>query len=216
MIRVLLVDDHAVLRSGLRLLITDDPAVEVVGEAADGEEAVRLAQELEPDVVVMDLSMPRMDGVEAIRRMRAAGVRARVLVLTVHEESQSLIPALAAGADGYVGKFRADLDLIDGIHAVAAGRSFLYPSAVAHLLHCCMGDAPAQATGAASALSAREREVLALTAAGFSASQIAGQLSISPKTVDTYRQRVMEKLDAHHRSDLVRVALREGLLTGAA
>ena len=217
-IRILLADDHAMLRAGLRALLEAEDGLEVVGEAGTGEEAVELAQELEPDVVVMDLSMPGIGGLEATRRIAGGGpaseneeATTRVLVLTMHAEEEHLLPVLEAGGSGYVNKRRADEELIEAIRAVARGDVFLYPEAAKLLLQGFRGK-PTDEEDPLTRLSDRELEVLGFTAEGFSAAEIGRKLSISPKTVDTYRSRIMEKLGLHHRSELVRFALKQGLL----
>ncbi|HEY3108863.1 MAG TPA: response regulator transcription factor [Chloroflexota bacterium] len=211
-IRILLADDHAVLRAGLRALLNAEPDMEVVGEAANGREAVERAEQLRPDVIVMDLSMPVMGGLEATKQIREKGLHARVLVLTVHAEQQYLLPVLQAGGAGYVLKQAADTELIQAIRTVHRGEAFLYPTAASMLL-----DDYRRRVSATEdqfdGLSEREREVLKFTAEGFSSQEIADRLVISAKTVDTYRQRIMDKLNIHHRSELIRYALRKGLLT---
>jgi DNA-binding NarL/FixJ family response regulator len=211
-IRILLADDHAVLRAGLRALLDSEKELEVVGEAGTGEEAVERARLSRPDVVVMDLSMPGMGGLEATRQIAALNIGARVLVLTVHAEEEYLLPVLEAGGSGYVRKTSADEDLIEAIHTVARNEVFLYPSAAKLLLQ---GYRTAEAGGEddpTQQLSDREREVLAFTAEGYSSSEIGKKLFLSPKTVDTYRARIMQKLGLTHRSELVRFALRTGML----
>ncbi len=217
-IRILLADDHAMLRAGLRALLEAEDGLEVVGEAGTGEEAVELAQEIAPDVVVMDLSMPGIGGLEATRRIAGGGPAAeneeattRVLVLTMHAEEEHLLPVLEAGGSGYVNKRRADEELIEAIRAVARGDVFLYPEAAKLLLQGFRGK-PTDEEDPLTKLSDRELEVLGFTAEGFSAAEIGRKLSISPKTVDTYRSRIMEKLGLNHRSELVRFALKQGLL----
>jgi two-component system response regulator NreC len=210
-IRVLLADDHTVLRAGLRALLDREPDMQVVGEAATGEEAVERVEALRPDVVVMDLSMPGAGGLEATRRVSALGYETRVLVLTVHAEEEYLLPVLEAGGSGYVTKTSADEDLTEAIRTVARGDVFLYPSAATLLLRGFNAKSE-KGRDPVERLTDREREVLALTVEGFSSSEIGKKLFISPKTVDTYRARIMEKLDLHHRSELVRFALQTGLL----
>ena len=209
-ISVLLVDDHALLRAGLHALLDAEPDFNVVGEAPTGERGVELALQLRPDIVVMDLSMPGEGGLQATRRIVSAGLGIRVLVLTVHGESEYLMPVLEAGAAGYVTKHSADRELVDALRSVARDGVFLYPSAARVLAQRLR--APAAPSDPLRRLSGREREVLALTAEGFSSSEIGERLQLSHKTVETYRQRLMEKLDLHHRSELVRLALRCGLL----
>ena len=217
-IRILLADDHAMLRSGLRALLEAEDDLEVVGEAGTGEEAVEMAEGLHPDVVVMDLSMPGIGGLEATRRIASPSPSqgseepaTRVLVLTMHAEEEHLLPVLDAGGSGYVNKRSADEELIEAIRTVALGDVFLYPDAAKLLLQGFRGK-PTDEEDPLTRLSERELEVLGFTAEGFSAAEIGKKLSISPKTVDTYRSRIMEKLGLHHRSELVRFALQQGLL----
>jgi two-component system response regulator NreC len=211
-VRILLVDDHAVLRAGLRALLEAEPGFQVVGEAGTGEEGVRLAGQTRPDVVVMDLSMPGMGGLEAVRQIAALDQGARVLVLTMHGEEEHLLPVLEAGGSGYVTKKSADEELIEAIHTVARGDVFLYPSGAKLLLRGLKAKAEPGEEDPLDRLTEREREVLSYTVEGFSSSEIGKKLFISPKTVDTYRARIMEKLNLRHRSELVRFALRKGLL----
>jgi DNA-binding NarL/FixJ family response regulator len=211
-IRILLVDDHAVLRGGLRALLNLEPDLDVIGEVATGEEAVERARTLKPDIVLMDLGMPGMGGLEATRQIAALEQGTRILVLTSHAEEEYLLPVLEAGGSGYVQKTSADEDLINAIHTVARDEVFLYPRAAKLLLQ---GFKRAEERGEANPLeelSDREREVLALTAEGFSSAEIGKKLFLSPKTIDTYRARLMQKLGLTHRSELVRLALKTGLL----
>ncbi|MFW6089138.1 MAG: response regulator [Gemmatimonadota bacterium] len=217
-IRVLLVDDHAVLRSGLRLLLDAQSDIQVVGDASTGEEGVEKARELDPDVVVMDISMPGMGGLAATRAIAKPehGLderRPAVLVLTMHAEEEYLLPVLDAGGSGYVSKRRADEDLIEAIREVAGGEVFLYPSGTALLLRGYQQAGESDEPDPLDVLSEREREVLALTAEGFSAAEAGKKLYLSPHTVETYRSRLMKKLGLTHRSELVRFAIRTGLLT---
>jgi two-component system response regulator NreC len=214
-IRIVLADDHAVLRAGLRALLNAEPDMEVIGEAANGREAVERAEELKPDVIVMDLSMPVMGGLDATKQIKEKGLATRVLVLTVHAEQQYLLPVLQAGGAGYVLKQAADTELIQAIRTVHRGEAFLYPSA-ANLLLADYRRRVIRGEDQFDGLSEREREVLKLTAEGFSSQEIADKLIISAKTVDTYRQRIMDKLDIHHRSELIRYALRKGMLTASS
>lgn len=211
-IRILLVDDHAVLRAGLRALLEAEPGLEVVGEAGTGEEGVADAQRLTPHVVVMDLSMPGVGGLEATRRIAALQQDTRVLVLTMHGEEEHLLPVLEAGGSGYVSKRSADEELIEAIRTVARGEVFLYPNAAKLLLQGFRGKTERGEEDPLRKLTERELEVLGYTAEGFSSAEIGKKLFISPKTVDTYRSRIMEKLGLHHRSELVRFALQQGLL----
>jgi len=211
-VRILLVDDHAVLRAGLRALLEVEAGFQVVGEAGTGEEGVRLTGQTKPDVVVMDLSMPGMGGLEAVRQIAALNQGTRVLVLTMHGEEEHLLPVLEAGGSGYVTKRSADEELIEAIHTVARGDVFLYPSGAKLLLRGLKSKAEPGEEDPLDRLTEREREVLSYTVEGFSSSEIGKKLFISPKTVDTYRARIMEKLGLRHRSELVRFALRKGLL----
>jgi DNA-binding NarL/FixJ family response regulator len=211
-IRILLADDHAVLRAGLRSLLEAEAAFEVVGEVGTGEDAVAQAQVLKPDIVIMDLSMPGAGGLEATRQIAALGQGTKVLVLTMHAEEEFLLPVLEAGGSGYVRKTSADEDLTSALRTVARDEVFLYPSAAKLLLQRYKEADADEERSPLKKLTERERNVLALTAEGFSSSEIGKQLFISPKTVDTYRSRVMEKLGLSHRTELVRFALKTGLL----
>lgn len=214
-IRVLIADDHAVLRAGLRMLIGVQTDMEVVGEAADGEEAVRKAAQTRPDVALMDITMPALGGIQAIERIRDTCPQTRVLVLTMHDVPAYLRAALAAGASGYVVKRAADAELLSAIRGVYRGRTVLDPTLAAMVVQGALGKRPApggQAGGPASVLSPREREVLDLVAQGYTNQQIADRLGISVKTVETYRSRLVEKLGLRSRADLVRYAFDSGLL----
>jgi len=214
-IRVLLADDHAVLRSGLDALLALEDDIQVVGQAATGEEAVDKTRLLRPDVVVMDLSMPSMDGLEATRRIVALELGARVLVLTSQTEEDFLLPVLEAGASGFVRKTSADVDLLHALRTVAGGEVFLYPTATRLLLRKYHEARAPHAPGPLDKLSEREREVLTLTAEGYSSAEIGKKLFLSPKTVDTYRARMMQKLGLTHRAELVQLALETGMLRPA-
>ena len=214
-IRILLVDDHPVLRSGLDALLALEDDLEVVGQASTGEEGIEKTRLLRPDVVVMDLAMPGMGGLEATRAISGQEGGPKVLVLTSQAEEEFLLPVLEAGGSGYVRKTSADEDLIRAIRAVSRDEVFLYPSATKLLLR---QYKLAEEKGEASPiekLSDREREVLTLTAEGYSSGEIGKKLYLSPKTVDTYRARLMQKLGLSHRSELVRLALQTGLLKPA-
>jgi two-component system response regulator NreC len=211
-IRILLADDHAVLRAGLRALLSAEPDMQVVGEAGDGQVTLEQIELLRPDVVVLDLSMPVLSGLEIVERITTQYFDTKVLVLTMHAEIQYIVRVVEAGGSGYVLKSAADRDLVDAIRQVHRGKTYLYPDA-AHLLfehYRHKGDA---APDELNVLSEREREVLVLTAQGYSSREISELLIISPKTVDTYRQRLMEKLELRNRVMLVQYALRKGLLS---
>ena len=213
-IRVVLADDHSVVRLGLRTLLASAADIQVVGEASDGAEALALCRELTPDVVVMDLSMGGMDGATATRALATEGARTRVLVLTMHDEEEYLIPLLDAGAAGYVVKSAVSTELLDAIRTVASGRTFVRPEAARVLAD---GWSRRAATDEArqrfEQLSDRERTVFVLMAQGYSTSQIGDRINVSAKTVDTYRRRINDKLGLSERADYVRLALRLGVLT---
>lgn len=212
MMRALLVDDHAVVRAGLKALLEASGTAEVVGEASSGEEAVAKARSLAPDIVVMDLAMPGMDGIQATRRIVALGIETKILVLTIHDEDEFLLPALEAGADGFLNKSAADTDLMGAIEAVVRGHSYLPRRAAALIAR-----QKAQRRGAArepkaEALSDRERIVVELTARGFSAAEMGRELGLSRKTVEGYIARAKSKLGLANRRDIVRFALETGML----
>jgi two-component system, NarL family, response regulator NreC len=211
LIRILLADDHQVLRAGLKALLEAEPDMKVIGEASTGEEAVEKATFLKPDVVVMDLSMPGMGGLAATKLINESGV-SKVLVLTMHAEEEYLLPVLENGGSGYVRKTSADVDLTAAIRTVANDEVFLYPNAARLLLQGFRVRGEKRDEDPLDRLTDRERDVLTMTAEGFSSSEIGDKLFISPKTVDTYRSRIMQKLDLSHRSELVRFALNAGLL----
>ena len=213
-IRVVLADDHSVVRLGLRSLLGTAPDIDVVGEASDGEEAIALAERLDPDVVIMDLSMTGMDGASATREMVRRRPSSRVLVLTMHDEEEYLIPLLEAGASGYVVKSAASGELLEAIRTVAAGRTFVRPAAAKVLAEgWTRRSAQAETRARYDALSERERAVFLFLAQGYTPSQIGERLFISAKTVDTYRRRVNEKLGLTERAEYIRLALELGLLT---
>ena len=212
MIRVILVDDHPVLRTGLRTLLQNEADLEVVGEAGEGWQAVELASQLSPDVVVMDLALPGMGGLDATREIRRRGLKCAVLVLTAQAEERYLFPVLQAGASGYVRKDVADEQLVEAVRMVAGGGVFLEPEAQSMLLQGYLQRDQAEGKDPFDGLSPRERQVLQLTAEGYTSREIGERLNISSKSVETYRSRLMEKLGLNDRPALVRYALRKGLL----
>lgn len=209
-IRVLLVDDHAVLLAGLRALLGAHGHVEVVGEAENAEEAVRRLETSTPDIVVMDLGMPGGSPFEAIRAIRAIRPSTRVVVLSMYKGREFVTRAIEAGADGYVPKSAAHVHLLRAIETVAAGERYLDPRATAALVEAVRSSQEAGVL--LDILSTREAEVLRMTALGHTSREIGERLGLSPKTVDTYRRRVMIKLGLESRSDLVRVAMQARLL----
>ena len=213
-IKVVLVDDHAVVRAGLKAVLGSAKDIQVIGEGTNGKEAISLAQRLDPDVIVMDLSMGEMDGVEATKELVGSKARARILILTMHAEDSYLVPLLEAGANGYLVKSAADRELIDAVRAVAAGDVYMQPSAARALAQRIQRKAEhADERTKYEKLTERERNVLRFVARGYSAPEIGEKLFISPKTVDTYKQRINEKLGLAHRSDYVDFALKIGLLS---
>ena len=213
LVRVVLADDHAVVRAGLRAVLGAAREIEIVGEARDGAEAMALVERLDPDVLVMDLSMPKIDGTKATAMLVERKVRTRILILTMHEEEDYLVPLLSAGAAGYLIKSAADRELIDAVRAVARGDMYVRPSGAQLLARRLTHRDPLAADRSRyESLTERERDVLRYVARGYSAPEIGEKLNISPKTVDTYKQRIGEKLGMTHRSDYVKLALRLGLL----
>lgn len=216
-IRVVLADDHAIVRAGLKAVLGSASDITVVGEASNGNEAIALAERLSPHVVVMDLSMPGMDGMAATRALAAKEGAPRVLVLTMHAEEDYLVPLLEAGASGYLVKNVADRDLVEAVRTVARGELYVHPGAARVLARGIRSkDENSGDRARYERLTDRERDVLRLTAAGYTAPEIGEKLFISPKTVDTYKQRINEKLGLRHRADYVRLALKLGLLEEAA
>ena len=212
-IRTLLVDDHTVLRDGLRALLQAHSDIEVVGEADNGLEAVTLVEEHLPDVVVMDVAMPRMNGLEATRRIKKLHPTCRVLILTHYEHREYVLPILRAGADGYILKRSAGDELVAAIRSVHAGESVLDPTVARTVIEAYVGSGRRNADDEdVPPLTDREREVLILIAEGYTNQQIAHTLHISPKTVDAHRMNIMNKLDLHSRTDLIKYAIRKGLV----
>jgi DNA-binding NarL/FixJ family response regulator len=214
-VRVLIADDHAVLRSGLTLLLSSQGAFEIVAEAASGIEALNLAEELQPDLILLDVSMPSLGGLDALPTLKKKCPQARILVLTMHDDPQYLRQALKNGAAGYVLKKAADKELLLAIHAVLRGGVYVHPSMNKVLLEDFLPDAQDKlSTDIWKTLSDREQEVLKLVALGYTSAEIGEQITLSPKTVETYRARGMEKLGLHNRAALVRFALKNGLISG--
>ena len=214
MLNILVVDDHAVVRSGLMSLLNGKHNMEVIGEAADGEEGIQAAQLLRPDVVLMDLNMPHgMDGLTATAELKRLMPDMAVLVLTMHDDDEYLFRAIHAGASGYILKSAPHEELLIAIRSVAAGDAYLYPTATKRLMSEYIERLKhGENTGTYESLSEREKEVLALIAKGFSNKEIAEQLIISVKTVESHKSNVMEKLGLKTRPELVKFAVKKGLL----
>jgi len=207
-IRVLLADDHKMVRQGFRLILNSQEDMEVVGEAGNGHEAIELARTLRPDVLVMDVTMPELNGIEATRRIRDISPLIRVLALSVHRESVYVREIIRAGAEGYLLKESADQELLASVRAVARGNSYMSPEVSGAILK----DYRRHATNPLDVLSAREREILQLIAEGKTNKDIATLLGLSIYTVDGHRTRIMDKLDLHSVGELVRFAMRHGLV----
>jgi two-component system response regulator NreC len=211
--RILIADDHGVLRAGLRALLSSEPGLEVVGEAADGPQALLQTQQLHPDVVLLDISMPGPDGIEVTRQIKRVAPNTRVLILTVHEDDGLLRAAVRAGASGYIIKRAVEAELISAIHAACRGDLYVHPAMTRALLHDLEPVALADA-GPVEPLTAREIEVLRLVARGYTNRQVAEEFCISIRTVESHRASIMDKLGLHSRVDLVRYATKQGLLDG--
>ena len=210
--RILLADDHALVRRGLRLVLEAQPDMEVVAEAADGAEAIARALDTPLELAIVDISMPRMTGLQAVAEIRRRAPQVRCLVLSMHENERYLYEALKAGAAGYVLKSAADRDLVDAVRAAMRGEPFLYPGAVTPLIAEYLRQARDEPTIRADPLTPREREVVKLIAESRSTKQIAAELVISEKTVERHRENILEKLGMHDRVQLTRYAIRTGLI----
>jgi len=213
MIRTLLVDDHAVVRLGLRMLFEGEPDIEIVGEAETARDAIVAVSLLQPDVVLMDIGLPDLTGIEATRRIKETSVKTAVVALTIHEDREYFFQMLDAGATGYVPKRAAPEELLTAIRAAAVGDVYLYPSLAKLLVKDYLSQAqPPGSDEIADDLTPREQEVLALLAEGDTNAEIAEKLTISPKTVARHRENIMRKLNMHSRTELVKYAIREGII----
>ena len=210
--RILLADDHALVRRGLRLVLEGEADMEVVGEAGDGAAAIQLALETPADLAILDISMPRMTGLQAVAEIRRRKPELRCLMLSMHENERYLYEALKAGAAGYVLKSVADRDLVNAVRAAMRGEPFLYPGAMTPLIEEYLRQARDEPTIRADPLTPREREVLKLIAESRSTKQIAAELVISDKTVERHRENILDKLGMHDRVELTRYAIRSGLI----
>ena len=210
-IRVLVADDHAVIRDGLRYLLQAQGDMTVVGDAADGRQAVRLAQQLSPDVVVMDIAMPELNGIEAAQQIHATCLTVQIIILSIHSATEHIFRALQAGAQGYLLKETAGVEVAEAVRAVHAGRRYLSNKIAETVIEDYINQR--HAASPLDRLSPREREVLQLVAEGKSSAQIAETLGLSTKSVETYRARLMSKLDLDDLPSLVKFAIQHGLIS---
>jgi len=213
-IRVLIADDHTLVRQGIRSLLALTADIEIVGEAADGQEAIEKVRQLVPDVVLMDLAMPKLGGLEATRRIRRDFRETKVLAVTQYDDSEYVIPVIEAGARGFVTKMASPLELSSAIHAVYRGESFLSPSAAAALVEECQLKIGTEGEkDPYQLLTDRERETIKLIAEGHTAREIAEMLVVSPKTIEWYKTSLMNKLNLHNTADIIKFAIRKRLIT---
>lgn len=212
--RIVIAEDHTILREGLRMLLTSNPDFEVVGEAEDGLDAVRTADNLKPDLILMDLSMPRMNGIGAIQEIKKQCPGTKILVLTVHKTEEYILATLKAGADGYVLKDATHSELMLAIDCVFSGRSYLSPGISEKVIEGYLeGRRTLKSTSSWDTLTQREREILKMIAEGYKNKDIADYLCISAKTVEKHRANLMKKLDLHSASSLTAFAMEKGLIT---
>jgi len=211
--RLLLVDDHAVVRSGLRMLLNAEPDVEIMGEASTAAEAMQMASMTKPDVILMDIGLPDLSGIDATREIKKRFPEIAIVALTIHEDEEYFFKMLEAGASGYVPKRAAPEELLIAVRAAAAGQVYLYPSLAKLLVKDYLSqDHPAEEKANIDGLTDREHEVLTYLAEGANNEKIAAELIISPKTVERHRENIMRKLNLHSRAELVRYAIRKGII----
>jgi len=211
-IRLLLVDDHAVVRTGLRMLLENEEDIEIVGEAGTGQAALQMVERLQPDMVLMDIGLPDMTGIEVTRQMKQQWPQVAIVALTIHEDEEYFFQMLQAGANGYVPKRAAPEELLTALRTAADGGVYLYPSLARLLVRDYLSGDREAAPTAIDGLTDREQEVLAHLAEGASNQEIADTLNISPKTVARHRENLMRKLNLHSRSELVKYAIRKGII----
>ncbi|MED4354485.1 response regulator transcription factor [Schinkia azotoformans] len=211
-VKVFLVDDHPVFRSGLKNILIAENDYYIIGEASTGREAVLMMKDIEPDIIIMDVSMPDMDGIEATREILKANKRTKILILTMYSDEAYLKAGLAAGASGYVLKRAVDTELVSAIRTVLSGENYIYPTLIPSLYKNKQQASEDSVANEVDLLSQREKEVLKYIALGYTQKEIADTLSVSIKTVETYKTRIMEKTGAEKRSMLVRFALKHGIL----
>ena len=212
-IQILLVDDHEIVRTGLRMMLLAEDDLEIVGEVNSGEESLQAVQDLKPDVVLMDVAMPGIGGIEATRKIKAVNADTAVLALTMHEDEQYFFEMLNAGASGYIPKRAAPDDLVSAIRVVSQGNVFLYPTLAKLLVKDFLDRAESGSALVIEDLTPREREVLTHIAEGYTNREIAENLVISVKTVDRHRENIMQKLNLHNRVELVKYAIEKGLIS---
>ncbi len=210
--RVLIADDHALVREGIKALLSSAPQLEIVGEAGDGNEAIRLANALDADIVFMDLCMPRSNGTEAILGIKRRCPKVKIIVLTVHKTTEHILAALDAGADGYVVKTDTGNELLSAIQSIENGKTFLSPSVCKQVVSALDRDADSDASPSWGILTPRERQVMKLIAEGHNNKQIAAYLSVSHKTVEKHRANLMQKLDLHNAPAVTAYAIHNGLV----
>ena len=211
-IRLLLVDDHAVVRSGLRMMLDNESDAEIVGEASSAAEAIEAAMRLKPNVILMDIGLPDLSGIDATREIKKRAPDVSIVALTIHEDEEYFFKMLEAGASGYVPKRAAPEELLTAIRAAATGQVYLYPSLAKLLVRDYLDGGHTSGEQPASELTNREQEVLTYLAEGASNEEIAASLVISPKTVARHRENIMRKLNLHSRAELVRYAIRKGII----
>jgi len=211
-IKVVVADDHTILRQGIKALLDNQEEIEVVGEAKDGREAIKAIEELSPDVILMDIAMPGLNGLEATRRIKKKFPKTKVVVLTMHTNEEYIFQILNAGADGYLVKETAFQDLISAINSVHRGEAFMSPSISKKVMTDYIQRAQGEERVGFDTLTTREREILQLVAEGNSNKKIAEVLFISPKTVETHRAHIMDKLNIHDRAGLIKYAIRKGMI----
>ncbi|KYZ75334.1 two-component system response regulator [Anaerosporomusa subterranea] len=213
-IRILLADDHKLVRAGLKMLIENDASLEVVGEASDGNQALHFVEEKQPDITILDIAMPGMDGIQCIKEIKTRGLRTKIIVLTMYEDENYIKEVMLAGADAYIKKSSVDSELFKAINHVVRGEVYLNPADSRALISVLrVGQDKPDDNDPYSILSPREREVLKLHVRGLSMREIGEHLAVSIKTVDTYKTRMMEKLNFTKKSELIDYALKYGLLS---
>lgn len=210
-LRIMIVDDHGVVRAGIKSIFENQADIQIVGEAGNGREAVEKAAQLEPDLVLMDLSMPELNGIEATRQIKNAFPKIHVLILTVHDDEEFFLPAFRAGASGYVVKESEPQELLYAVNVVTSGRIFLSPAIASSLVKLTV-ETTGQGENSLDILTEREKEVMKMAAVGKTNRQIAGELFLSIRTVEKYRQAVMDKLGLSRREELTKFAMRKGLI----